>query len=93
MGEVINLFDTKGEDEPGTELDFAKTRRLLETLTSIFKTQPNLRNNIPSRLEYLAKTSDDELVRALNLSEENDWKQRPAYYGAIVDRLRKSGII
>lgn len=88
MGEVIQFpGNREKKNNQGETLNMGKFTILLETLTSLFETQPSLRKNIAFREDYLKDTTDRELVRIVNHSTEADWTQRPAYYAAIIKRF------
>lgn len=89
MGEIIKFPGNSSEksEQPDEVLDKGKITLLLEALNSYYKTQPTLQNNIALRIELLSDSSDEFLIKLVNTSSENDWRKRPAYYGAIVDIL------
>jgi len=92
VGEVIKFPVSAGENETEeVQLDMAKVVDLLETLISLLKTQPTIRNNISSRTEYLSGAESKDLIRIVNQSGKNDWLQRPAYFAAVINKLRAIG--
>lgn len=93
MGEIIDFPGSGEEKKEEVILNKAKVTLLLGALTSLFRDNPNLKNNIPSRMEYLKNSSDNDLIRIINLSNENEWSQRPAYFAAIIDILRSNEIL
>ncbi len=68
------------------DIHIVQALRIKQGLSGL-KGEPPTKNSINEQAEVLAHWSDEECLNHAKASEVTDWKVKPAFYHALVDRL------
>jgi hypothetical protein len=97
MAEIIRFPGARKEHVPNADQtkNDEKLTHLLEFLTVLLKTDPRWNNeeNIELRRKGLIGFKDGDLWALVNRSNTLQWREKPSYYAAVIEELKRRGLI